>query len=170
MVLMTADLNDAQGLTGPVPKDRYVTRIEEGPNGLVVRPRKGDALMMECSLVIEAGEHKDHRIFPPYRVMISGLKEDGTKHNLDRSMQLVNATGIEWTCQLCGYVGGKGNKQLFLDKKSGKYFCPECNKRAQVSYETDDVIGKRVVAVVDIQKALDSEDMLNNVKSVSALM
>ncbi len=170
MVLLTADLGDAQGLPGPVPRDIYTVRIEEGTNGLVARPKKGSALMAECSLVIESGEHKDHRIFPPYRVMLGGTKEDGTKHNLGRMCELVNATGVVWTCQQCGYVGGQGNKAIFLDKKSGKYFCPECHKPAAISWETDDIIGKRVRAKVDIDKAQDSDDMINNVKSVMALL
>lgn len=168
MVLLTADLNDAQGLAGPVPKDWYTVRIEEGPNGLVERPRKGDALMAVCSLVIESGEHKDHRIFPPYRVMLAGNKEDGTKHNLSRSCELVNATQISYTCQQCGFVGGPG-QPLFLDKKSGQYFCPQCHKRAAISYETDELIGKRVRALVDLEKAMDSDDMINNVKRVAPL-
>lgn len=169
MVLMTADLNDAQGLAGPVPKDHYVVRIEQGPNGMVERPKKGEALMAVLSLIIEAGEHKDHRIFPPYRVMIAGTKEDGTRHNLSRMCELINATGIAWTCQTCGFVGGTGNAPLFLDKKTGQYFCPGCNKRPAISWDPDLLEGKRVRAKVDLEKAQDSDDMVNNVRGVSML-
>ena len=169
MVLMTAELNDAQGLSGPVPKDRYIVRLEEGPNGLVVRPQKGDALMLELSCIIEQGEHKDHRIFPPYRVMLGGVKEDGTKHNTSRLMELINAAGIEWTCQKCGFTGGK-TAPLLLDKRTGTYSCPQCQTRAQVSYDTDLFVGRRVVAVVDQRKQRDGDDMENNIKRVQPLM
>lgn len=170
MVLMTADLNDAQGLAGPVPKDIYTVRIMPGPNGMIERPKKGEALMAVLSLVIEAGEHKDHRIFPPYRVMVAGTKEDGTRHNLGRLCELLNATGVAWTCQECGYVGGAGNSPFLFDKKTGQYSCPGCAKRPKFAWDPDMLEGKRVRAKVDLEKAQDSDDMVNNIKGVSALM
>jgi hypothetical protein len=158
---MSAELEDAQGF-GPVPKGWYSCEITEKEDETT---SKTNAPMIAITLTINAGELKNKRVFPPYRVMAGGVTEKGDRHNLGRLCELINATGIEWKCGGCSASGAR----KFVKTEDNKYVCPDCGKSARFVYDTDHFVGKSIKALLDQEKGFNSEEMVNRVSRLAPL-
>ena len=176
---MTVDLADAKPIGGSVPKNWY-TCITSQPDGrsapdwieysqkMPPGATQGAPMFVTTLVVDEENEHKGRHIFPPHRVLLGGLKENGERHNLNNCCQFINATRITWTCMECGFVGGSG-VELGYDSKLRNYFCPNCKKQPKLDYETNDFQNKRIRVLVSEVKGLNTDEMVNRVDRVAPL-
>ena len=169
MPMLEADSSNAT-VFAAFPRDWYSVRLENGatdPYGLD-KTKKGTGLMAVCNLVIETGELADRRVFPPYRVLVGGNKEDGRPHDMGRCYQLINATRIEWTCSKCAFVGGNG-MDIKEDTKRFKWLCPNCDQESTFKFNSDHFWGKRIKVLLGQEKGLNSDAMVNSVERLAPL-
>lgn len=172
MPLMSAELSDAQPLGGVLPEGEYVCQMQNAAKSAsgIDKTKEGDGDMVVIRFVVAEGEYANRRVFPPHYVLVGGTKADGTKHDLNRAMELLNASGIQWSCQACGFVGGNG-VPLEYNKADRKYYCSGCHKQSPIQYNTDDYFDgvRRVRVRLNQQKGLQGDDMVNGVTRVRAI-
>jgi len=156
---VSADFSDVKDNVA-VPKDDYVVRIDS----VLVKPSSTKmSTLMETTFIIEGGDYDGQRLraWP----IISGKSRAGDPLIPREFCNLIEAAAVDWTCAHCGASGARaiargtgpveaGGNGL----TKGRYFCPDCSKPFAVKdLETDDFIGRRILASVDIDTSVDPE-------------
>jgi len=168
---MSAELSDAQPLGGVLPEGEYVCTLQNAAKSAsgIDKTKEGDGDMVVVRFIVDEGEYANRRVFPPWYVLVGGTKVDGSKHDLNRAMELVNASRVTWTCEGCGFVGGNGT-ELTFNKSDRKYYCSGCKQQTRITYNTDDFFDgtRRVRVRLNQQKGLQ-DDMVNGVTRVRSI-
>jgi hypothetical protein len=128
-----------------------------------------DGCPMVClNFEIDEGDYKGRKVPPSekfaYRVMLGGLKEDGSPHDLGRLFATINALKADWTCGGCG----RASNDPFL-KEKGHYHCPSCGVevvKVGIGYDTDQWVNLRCRIQVDIRDIPGFEEPMNEVKGL----
>lgn len=174
MARMTSDMRDVKTLEA-VPKNIYPATLDKLETAKGKQPPYNPQIVLTWKLV--GGDHDGARV-PFDRIVVGGSK-DGVPIQPFRLADLIESLEAPWSCLNCHPEDGtstnpgtpeharvvdfvRANDSNGLQK--GYLYCPDCNQRTQICYETNDFLGKQCRIAVDVEKVPDSDRERNTVK------
>ena len=143
-----------------VENGRVIVRADEG---------KSTNPLVKLAWTIEGGEY-DNRKLPDFAhtIMLGGITKKGEAMPLFQLYNFLAAANVPYTCISCkaDLQGKKAHKSDGKDgKKSGKYYCPSCGVDLQISYNTDDFVGRKAKIQVKNEKMQGSDKSFPKVET-----
>jgi hypothetical protein len=174
MPKITSDTSNTNPFSA-IPKNWYPARIQSpvayGKSKSTGNPMLTFGFTVENNS--EAPQYNNRQV-NFYNVVTGGTDKNGKPMNINRVIEMIVATGVPWDHIGAG-CGAVGISRIPLeDREHGMYACPECNGNlsapgSQISYNSDDFAGKMVKILVDVEKALGSDEDRNSVVRVRSL-
>lgn len=135
------------------------TVVENGEEKIYVSKASGNP-MMELSWKIDEGAHAGREIRFD-NVVYRGLDKNQKPISPFRYINLIESTHTPWECMAChsglrdvAFTKGKGDD----GKEKGKSYCPDCGAEGEVEIESNDLVGKRCLIAVKIEKDNRGQD------------
>lgn len=133
---------------GPPPKNVYELRCSKV---LETIAKTSHNPMLEFEWTIQKGDYKD-RVIKYDNVVTGGISQKTGEAIIPFGIaNLIEATEISWECSECGedsprdFIRSDGSDGL----RKGQLICPSCGKPTNATYESNDFLGKVILAGVE---------------------
>lgn len=174
MARISANLDDYTPMTA-VPEKIYKAHVSAikatDDNGQPLRGKKSGNLMLELTHTIDEDPYTGREIRFD-NIVYAGTDKNKKPISPFRLVDLIEATGAAWECEAChsglrrtSFIKGKGENGF----EKGYYYCPDCKQKAQISVDTDQIVGCPLLIAVSIEPDLKGNDR-NTIKAYAPMV